>query len=163
MQTSTGKENSATSLENASGIDKKVIESHLNASLEVYKHHFDLFLKFNALYLAAVGAMAGYMFTPPATPSVRQSLAFMIAVASVVGFFGNAVARFWLRDLKKTCTHALLSIGNSFISIFGCFGHYADHGNRNKPDLRRGSLALLSCDTLTLSGATRLVSSLTNK
>lgn len=80
---------------------RQLLNEHLKIAMDVYKHHFDMIFRFNALYLAAVGAMAGYLFGPAADAGRRSGLTVMIAAASVIGAGGNFLAIRFAADFRR--------------------------------------------------------------
>ena len=63
---------------------------------DIYKHHWDLFLKGFALYLVACSVIAGYTVSQNIDPWQRVSAGAAISVASLFSFWGVNVSQRWL-------------------------------------------------------------------
>ena len=73
----------------------------LELYIGVYKQHFDLFLKGTVLYVAVVGAIAGYVFTSGLDRPLKAGLSLIIAMGSLVALAGFHVSRKWVLDLEQ--------------------------------------------------------------
>ncbi|HZF08423.1 MAG TPA: hypothetical protein VFE33_06490 [Thermoanaerobaculia bacterium] len=69
-------------------------------AMEVYKHHFDLFLKAVALYFAIVGAVAGFMYRDSFPLSSQRALSVLIAFLSVVTMMGCWMSFRYVKRLR---------------------------------------------------------------
>lgn len=88
--------------------DRKLVNEHLEylkLLLDIYKHHFDLFLKAMLLYLAAVGAIASFIFSGASNSAaiVRLTLAFGIPCGSIIALVGCLVSNRWIMRVEKIC------------------------------------------------------------
>ena len=73
--------------------------------IEVYKQHFDLFVRGSGLYVVAVGILAGILFRDVTANSTRSLLSFGIAAFSFAALFGCIVSWVWVRQLQKNIDH----------------------------------------------------------
>lgn len=69
-------------------------------ALEVYRHHFDLFLKAVALYFAIVGALAGFIYRDNMPLASQKSLSILISLLSVVSLLGCWLSRRYVKTLQ---------------------------------------------------------------
>lgn len=80
----------------------EVLLTQYKSFLDVYKHHFDLFLKGVAVYLVAMSTIAGFAFGKEASENARFILSLLIPCGSVIAFFGFLKCRRWVFDLQKS-------------------------------------------------------------
>jgi hypothetical protein len=69
----------------------ELLKLQLNASIDIYKNHCELFFKWVALYLTVVGAIAIYILNKELSNVVRRWISTLIALGSLllsVGCFG---------------------------------------------------------------------------
>src|ERR1035441_1669360 len=64
--------------------------------LDVYKHHFDLFVKAVFLYFATMGATAGYVFAGSTTRGAKIAVLLVGAALSLVAECACVVSRRWV-------------------------------------------------------------------
>jgi len=69
-------------------------------ALEVYRHHFDLFLKAVALYFAIVGALAGFIYRDNMPLASQKSLSILISLLSIVSILGCWLSRRYVKALQ---------------------------------------------------------------
>jgi len=74
--------------------------SQLEMWLDVYKHHFDLYVKGVAFYLAAASTLAGLIYQQSITATARQSLSVVLTLFSFVTFAGSIVSCLFVRRLQ---------------------------------------------------------------
>ena len=78
--------------------------AHLAMFIDVYKHHFDLFVKTVFLYFAAMGTAAGYVFRTSATPESKMAVCGVAAAVSIVAVVTCIVCQKWVLRLENTVT-----------------------------------------------------------
>lgn len=67
--------------------------------LKIYQHHFALLITGFAVYLAAVGVIAGYTFQPNVNTPTRTALLLFVAITSSICVGAIMAVRAWLREL----------------------------------------------------------------
>ena len=78
--------------------------AHLAMFIDVYKHHFDLFVKTVFLYFAAMGTAAGYVFRTSATLESKMAVCGVAAAVSIVAVVTCIVCQKWVLRLENTVT-----------------------------------------------------------
>jgi hypothetical protein len=78
----------------------KLLEGQLGRLLDLYKHHFDLFLKGTGGYIAVLGFVGSAIFREPADGGSRKKMWLIMALASSVGVAGCLIARIWVRSIR---------------------------------------------------------------
>jgi hypothetical protein len=78
----------------------KLLGDQLGRLLDLYKHHFDLFLKALAGYLAVLGFIGSSLCGSVATQETRIVLSSLISVASLGGIAGAVISIKWVRALR---------------------------------------------------------------
>lgn len=68
--------------------------------IDVYKHHWDMYVKGNVFLYAIIGALTGYTFRDGASTVERMALSVLVAFAAAIGIFASRRGRAWLRDFK---------------------------------------------------------------
>jgi len=79
----------------------ELLKLQLNASIDIYKNHCELFFKWVALYLTVVGAIAVYILNKELSKEMRRWIPTLIAIGSLllsVGCFGMWT---WLKNLER--------------------------------------------------------------
>ena len=76
-------------------------KSQMQMYLDVYKHHFDLFVKAVFLYFATIGATAGYVFASSTTRGAKISVLLVGAALSVVAECACVVSRRWVMAVDQ--------------------------------------------------------------
>ena len=81
-----------------SAINEKLSELYL----DLYKHHFELYLKGYFIHLVVVGAISGFLFATqnPAKGEMAIALAKMGIVVTVVGLIGSILACVWAIKMR---------------------------------------------------------------
>jgi hypothetical protein len=69
--------------------------------MEIYRHHWDLFLKAVVLYFAILGGLAGFLFRESTAPAAQRGLSLLAAALSVITFIGCLMARAYVRRLQS--------------------------------------------------------------
>lgn len=85
----------------SNGPGVEILHSQLKTYLEIYRHHFDLYLKAIALYLGVVGATATYIFQEGVNGQTRVALSVFITVVSLGSVAGGYVSRGWVMEIEK--------------------------------------------------------------
>jgi hypothetical protein len=80
----------------------KVLLTQYQSFLDIYKHHFDLFLKGILGYLASISVMAGFIFRTETSKYHKIALSVVIPLASLVAFLGCLKSRRWVLDLQSS-------------------------------------------------------------
>lgn len=68
--------------------------------LDIYKHHFELWLKGYIAYLAIIGATAGFVFVKDTPPQMDKFLLMFVGTVSVISMFAWSVGLKWVRDFS---------------------------------------------------------------
>jgi hypothetical protein len=103
--------------DDASHID--LLKFDVSTHLDLYKHHFDLFLKVIAIYLAAMSAIVVYLFRPDIAPSLRRLLPLLIVAGSAVAAAGCAGSLLWLKQLEQQLAALSQQLGISQFVLVG--------------------------------------------
>ena len=69
--------------------------------LQIYQHHFALLITGFAVYLAAVGVIAGYTFQPNVNTTTRMALLLFVVITSLISVGALFAVRAWLRELTS--------------------------------------------------------------
>jgi hypothetical protein len=77
------------------------LQKQLELYLDIYKHHFDIYLKAVALYLAVLGATLAYLFRAETKDADRAILALFIVFLSVGAVAGSLFSRRWVVDVQR--------------------------------------------------------------
>ena len=81
--------------------DSEMLRQQLNTLINLYEHHLDLFWKWITLYATIVTAIGVYIFKKEITPSTRQLVPLLIAVASLGVAFGCFIMWSWVKELER--------------------------------------------------------------
>jgi hypothetical protein len=73
--------------------------------LDAYKTHFDLFVKAMALYFAALGAVAGFMYGKDANQA-SQALSIVIVIGSLAFLAGCVASYGWVEQVEQSVRKA---------------------------------------------------------
>ena len=76
----------------------------LGIYIDLYKHHFDLFLKASVIYLGVVTGLAVASFRADEL-TIRCSLSIMVSMAAIVGFVAGKLYKDWLASIETTLSH----------------------------------------------------------
>jgi hypothetical protein len=82
------------------GVDRDLLLKQLSLFLDIYKQHFELFIKSAVVYLAVLGATAGYVFRDGAGRGSQVALSVFIVLLSGLAIFACEVSGRWVRDLE---------------------------------------------------------------
>ncbi len=80
--------------------DDKQTRSQLELHVDVFKHLFDLFFKGLVIYLAVVGATAGYIYSDKATAQSQAALSVFVSIISVLTIVGCGITLRWIREIQ---------------------------------------------------------------
>lgn len=75
---------------------QELLKSQLAIFLDAYKHHYELFLKGMLLYLAAIGAVAAYIYRDGVAHQVREMLSIMVGLGSAICVIGCISSWRWV-------------------------------------------------------------------
>lgn len=78
----------------------------LKLHLDIYKTHFDMFLKGTALYFAALGAIAGFLYRDGASRQSQIALSCVVVGGSITFLVACVAARAWVRELALSVRKA---------------------------------------------------------
>lgn len=98
---------------------ESLLRFQLDLYIGIYKHHFDLFIKGLLLYLAVVGASAGFMFRGDVSTQTQLLLASGVAGLSTLAVVGCIVSRRWVRDMDSTVSGITAALGISPLPFSG--------------------------------------------
>jgi len=79
--------------------------------IDIYKHHFDLFLKGYIFYLAVIGAIAGLVFSNEVDAQTSQFLLFFMSTVSVMAILTWSGGLFFLLRFIKTMNTLSITAG----------------------------------------------------
>lgn len=96
-----------------------LLRAQLVAYLDVYKHHYDLFLKGVFLYLAASGAIAGYVFREGVAGAVRETLMLVACFGSLIFVFGCVGSRKWVGMMEERVNRICSELGVVDFPFYG--------------------------------------------
>jgi hypothetical protein len=81
--------------------ERELLRAQLSSYLDVYKHHFDLFVKGVFGYFVVVGALTNFAFDEGQPVRRGVLFALTISIASVIAFFSCVISREWVKDLER--------------------------------------------------------------
>jgi hypothetical protein len=94
----------------------------LKMYIDVYKYHFDLFLKGVVLYLATVGAIAGFIYRSGASVESQVVLSAIVSIGSIIAMFGCYVSRKWVIALEEAVNNLAEQAGAERFPFSGAKG-----------------------------------------
>lgn len=74
---------------------------HLGRLLDLYKHHYELFVKGYILYLGIVSAIATLLFRFVEAPGERRLLSVIAAAISILSIASCALGFRWAQDVDR--------------------------------------------------------------
>ena len=77
-----------------------VVLEQLKLYFDLYKHHWDLYLKAHVLFYAVVGALGGYLSKAEVTSHERTLLTSAMAVGACVACIASAIGLQWLKTIQ---------------------------------------------------------------
>ena len=98
------------------------LADQLGRLIDLYKHHFDLFLKGVAVYLAAVAVIAGYIQNSSTQTGAKITLSFLISLTSVFGIAGCVVSKRFVRQMQERLDNLTRSLSFDHIPLEGAMG-----------------------------------------
>jgi len=102
--------------------DTRNLLEQLKLHLDVYKTHFDIFVKGTALYFAALGAIAGFMYRDGATQASQVALSSLVIGGSLTYLAGCVVSLRWVFELERSVREAEKRLGISPFPFSGAKG-----------------------------------------
>ena len=78
-----------------------LLKDLLKTYLDIYKHHFELFVKAGAGYLASVAFITGIIFSTTAEKQTKSVLCISLCGGSILAVFGAFFSRYWVLCLEK--------------------------------------------------------------
>ncbi len=81
--------------------DPEALGKQVALYMDVYKHHFDLFVKGTAVYLAIVGTVAGLVFKDGTRLPLQVALCIFVMLISCVGGYACYWSDKWVCDLER--------------------------------------------------------------
>jgi len=97
-------------------------EAILSIYVDLYKHHFELWLKSYLLYMAILGVAAGILFgkdlAGAQTSELQRFLLVFIAVVSLFAAIAFSVGLHWLIRFEKTLQSAVAAAGAPPFGIY---------------------------------------------
>lgn len=73
-----------------------LLMEQFKAYLDIYKQHFDLYFKGIVLYLAGMGALAGFIFRDKASVEIQITLSVLAFLVSGIALAGCFVSKKWV-------------------------------------------------------------------
>jgi hypothetical protein len=89
----------------------------LTMYIELYKHHFDLWLKAQALYVAIEGTAAGLIFRTELAIRARMAICLFACICSVFAVLGGIITRRWLFGMEGAISRASALLGLEALSL----------------------------------------------
>jgi hypothetical protein len=81
--------------------EKELLRLQLSSYLDVYKHHFDLFLKGVAGYFVVVGTLTSFTFAKEMSRNQKIVFPVVISIGSLIALFACVISRQWVKDLER--------------------------------------------------------------
>jgi hypothetical protein len=78
-----------------------LLKAQMLTHVDLYKTHFELFLKGTALYLGLVGAVVGFALKSKPDGKTLCGLSILLALGSIIGIVGGAISKEWIRKTKQ--------------------------------------------------------------
>jgi hypothetical protein len=78
-----------------------LLKTQMLIHVDLYKAHFDIFLKGTALYLGLAGAILGFTLQSKPDTKTLCGLSIVLVVGSIIGIVGGAISRQWIRKTKQ--------------------------------------------------------------
>jgi hypothetical protein len=97
------------------GPTAEILKEVLKAYLEVYRNHFDLFVKGAAGYILSVGFVAGVVFGGSADRQIKATLVTAVCGGSVIAIIGAIISLVWVVRLEREADRISNALG------VGCF------------------------------------------
>lgn len=91
----------------------------LKLYVDLYKHHFDLFLKGYAVYLAIIATAAGFVFRDGTEPLTRTALVLLVAIVSIAAVVAWSTSFFWARAFGFQVQNLCRELGIPLMPMFG--------------------------------------------
>jgi hypothetical protein len=88
-----------------------ILKTQLNMYMDLYKHHYELYIKGMVIWLAVIGALAGYIFRPDIDMSTKCALSVFISVCSINAFFGGVLSKRWVNRTEEALAEIWAGLG----------------------------------------------------
>jgi len=89
---------------------------------DVYKHHFDLYVKGYVVYFGAMGALCGFLYRQDHGAASKLYISFLIPIISIVAFIACVQSRKWVHDLKSAMEKIERELGVESFPFTGALG-----------------------------------------
>jgi len=88
-----------------------LLKMQLSIYIDLYKHHYDLFLKAAGIYLAVVSVLASYIFRADVNFATKCALSIIVSIAAIIGFLGGKLYIEWLTSTEKSVSDISNKLG----------------------------------------------------
>lgn len=99
--------------------DREQYWQQLRLYADIYKNHFDLFVKGYVVYLAIIGATAGFVFRPETNLATRRLLLVLAILASILATIAWATALAWAGSLHARVVDVSSRLDIVPLPVFG--------------------------------------------
>src|SRR2546425_12803203 len=82
----------------------EALRAQLTMYMDLYKHHFDLFVKAVVIYFAAMGAIAGYVFNDSLSSGTRVAVSSVAGIVSLLALVACVCSRRWVTTVEQHVT-----------------------------------------------------------
>lgn len=107
-------------IEFAAKID--IAKSEIKIYVDLYKDHFNLWLKGYAVYLAILGALGTIFFKTGTTTTVKYALCFISIIVSITSGLACTIALKWLVRVRSRIEEVSKILGIEPFPVFGAIG-----------------------------------------
>ncbi|MCL4501003.1 MAG: hypothetical protein M1438_03995 [Deltaproteobacteria bacterium] len=90
---------------------------HLDMYMDIYKHHFNLFLKGVTIYLVSIGVIAGYIFKGDINIHTQAILSSLFIIESIGAFLCCVFSFRWINTVDKIVRRIILQLNVSVSSF----------------------------------------------
>lgn len=102
--------------------ESELLKLQLTSFLEVYKHHFDLFLKGVAGYFIVVSTLTNFALAKDATRPKGIAFSLAICIGSLIAFSCCAISKRWVEDLERTLGRITTALSGEPLPFSGAKG-----------------------------------------
>jgi hypothetical protein len=99
-----------TASHNSGSRETDLFKMQMSVYIDLYKHHFDLFLKAAVIYLAVVSGLTAFSFRVD-NFSARCALSIMVSIATIIGFLGGKLYKEWLTSTERALSNISDKLG----------------------------------------------------
>jgi hypothetical protein len=96
-----------------------LLKELLKTYLDIYKHHFDLFVKAGAGYLASVAFVTGIIFSTTAEKQTKAVLCVSLCGGSILAVFGAFLSLYWVLCLEREVRKISSDLGVGMFPFIG--------------------------------------------